>query len=433
MKPFVLAIDGPAGGGKSTTARGVAEQLGWLHVDSGAMYRAVAWLAGREGISFDNEPALVALLSNARIEPTREGIRVNGELVEAAIRTAEAGEAASRVALHPLLRRRLVELQRSFARPPGLVMEGRDIGTVVFPKADLKIFISASPEARAERRYQELRVRGLPGDRDAIVEAIRDRDRRDSERETSPLLRAPDAILLDTTCLAPEDQITLAAHWAELARRPPERIGVSHWIARGIVRAFAAAFLDLTVERRDAVPGRGPLIVASNHISFWDPPLVGAAIPRTMHYVAKAELFHNPLFGAMIRSYNAIPIHRGPQARTGLRGAEEVLSAGGAVLIFPEGTRNKSGTLLSPRAGIARLSAVTRSPVLPACITGSNQIRRSMLRQVSIRITFGSPVMPPRSAHPERGELRVFAQCVMDRIGELRTDQERRHGSHRRG
>jgi 1-acyl-sn-glycerol-3-phosphate acyltransferase len=111
------------------------------------------------------------------------------------------------------------------------------------------------------------------------------------------------------------------------------------------------------------------------------------------------------------------------QARAGLRGAEEVLSSGGAVLIFPEGTRNKSGTQLPPRAGVGRLSAVTRSPVTPACITGSNQIRRSMLRRVPIRITFGSPVMPPVSEHPEREEVRAFAQRIMDMIAALRAEQ----------
>jgi 1-acyl-sn-glycerol-3-phosphate acyltransferase len=164
--------------------------------------------------------------------------------------------------------------------------------------------------------------------------------------------------------------------------------------------------------------------VACNHISFWDPPLVGAHVPREMHFVAKAELFHNPLFGALIRSCNSIPIQRGAKARSGLRGAEEVLTAGGAVLIFPEGTRNKSGQLLEPRAGVGRLAAATRSPVVPACITGSNQIRRSMRRQVRIRISYGAPVTPPVSGQPEREEVRAFARGIMDRIAAMRAEQE---------
>jgi len=432
LKPFVLAIDGPAGAGKSTTARGVAERLGLLHVDSGAMYRAVAWLALRNGVSLHDEEALLAMLDRARIAPGPGGVTVDGFPVEGSIRTAEAGEAASRVALHPGLRKRLVALQRSFASEPGLVMEGRDIGTVVFPDADLKIFISATTGARAERRFLELRSKGENADREAIVEQIRERDRRDTERAASPLLRAPDAILLDTTHIGADEQVDLAARWASLAMKPTKRIGAVYAFGSGFTRLFARTLLDFHVEGLERIPRKGPLIVACNHISFWDPPLVGAHLPREMHFVAKAELFHNPLFGALIRSYNSIPIHRGAQARAGLRGAEEVLSAGGAVLIFPEGTRNKSGELLPPRAGVGRLAAVTRTPVAPACITGSNQIRRSMRRQVPIRITFGSPMMPPASGHPEREEVRVYARSVMERIQALRAEQEEAHGSDRR-
>jgi cytidylate kinase len=432
LKPFVLAIDGPAGAGKSTTARGVAERLGLTHVDSGAMYRAVAWLALRGGVSLEDEPALLAMLDRARITPGPDGVTVDGTPVERSIRSGEAGEAASRVALHPGLRKRLVALQRSFARPPGLVMEGRDIGTVVFPDADLKIFISATPEARAERRFLELRAKGESAGREAIVAQIRERDRRDTERATSPLVRAPDAILLDTTHIGAPEQVDLAAHWAALAMRPARRIGLVYALGSGFTRLFARTLLDFEIEGLDRIPRKGPLIVACNHISFWDPPLVGAHLPREMHFVAKAELFHNPLFGALIRSYNSIPIHRGPQARSGLRGAEEVLSAGGAVLIFPEGTRNKSGELLAPRAGVGRLAAATRTPVAPACITGSNQIRKSMRRQVRIRITFGSPMMPPVSGLTDRDEVRAYARKVMDRIAALRAEQEGASGSNRR-
>ena len=432
MKPFVLAIDGPAGAGKSTTARGVAERLGLLHVDSGAMYRAVAWLALRNGVSLDVEPALLTMLEGARMAPGPGGVTVDGFPVEGAIRTAKAGEAASRVALHPGLRRRLVAIQRSFAREPGLVMEGRDIGTVVFPDADLKIFITATAQTRAERRFLELRGKGENADRDAILEQIRERDRRDTERAASPLVRAPDAILLDTTHVGAEEQVDLASRWASLAMKPARPIGPVYAFGSGFTRLFARTLLDFHVEGLERIPRKGPLIVACNHISFWDPPLVGAHLPREMHFVAKAELFHNPLFGALIRSYNSIPIQRGAQARAGLRGAEEVLSAGGAVLIFPEGTRNKGGELLPPRAGVGRLAAVTRTPVAPACITGSNQIRRSMRRQVPIRITFGSPMMPPASGHPEREEVRAYARKIMDMIAALLAEQEAAHGSDRR-
>jgi cytidylate kinase len=383
------------------------------------MYRAVAWLALERGAPLDSEEALLRLLQGARIEAGREGLLVDGAPLEAHIRTAEAGEAASRVAVHPGVRARLVKLQRSLGGPPGVVMEGRDIGTVVFPRADLKIFLTASVEARARRRFEELQSRGERAELSAIEAAIIERDRRDSDRAASPLAPAPDSIPLDTTRLTLEEQIDLASYLASRARLGPGTMTLFHAASRQVVVNFARLLLRYRVNGKERIPRKGPLIIACNHISFWDPPLVGAWFPRTLHYLAKQELFENRIFGAMLRGYNCIPIQRGPQARSALRGAEGVLDRGGAVLIFPEGTRSKSGSLLPPRAGISHLAAVARAPVVPARISGSNQIRRSMLRQVEIRLTFGSPMMPPTGTAAGREDGDAFARRVMDAIAAL--------------
>jgi CMP/dCMP kinase len=421
-RSFVVAIDGPAGAGKSTTARGVAERLGLVHVDSGAMYRAVAWYADQRDVPLDDETALLGLLSKTRIEAGPDGLRIDGQLVEPHIRSAAAGEAASRVAVHPKVRRRLVKLQRSLAVPPGIVMEGRDIGTVVLPKADLKIFLSASPEARARRRVEQLAAAGETADPGETEAAIRERDRRDSERAASPLLPAPNAYPLDTTDLTLDEQVDLASRWAELARQGGPKATLYYWFGSGFVANFARLFLRIRVVGREHIPLKGPLIVACNHISFWDPPLVGSLFPRVLAFLAKEELFQNKVFGALIAGYNSIPIPRGPRARSALRGAEGVLDRGGAVLIFPEGTRSKTGSFLPPRAGISHLAAVTRVPVLPARIKGSRQIRRSILRQVEIRITFGSMMMPPTGPPGLREDGHTYARRVMDAIAALPVD-----------
>ncbi|HYJ33085.1 MAG TPA: (d)CMP kinase [Candidatus Binatia bacterium] len=419
MKAFVVAIDGPAGAGKSATARAVARTLALPHVDSGAMYRAAAWVALQAGADLDSEAEMLRALEGVRFEPTPEGLRCGGRLLDGEIRTAEAGDAASRVAVHPGLRRRLVAIQRSFARPPGVVMEGRDIGTVVFPRADLKIFLEASAAVRALRRFRELEARGERPDLAAIEAMIRERDGRDQGRAESPLQPAEDAIRLDTSDLGLAEQVEVVTRWAELARRGPGPTRPFYWFGSRFVKRFSRTFLKFRIEGLDHVPRSGPLIAACNHISFWDPPLVGSNFPRVLHFVAKAELFQNKVFGAMLRGYNSIPIQRGTRARSGLLGAEEVLNGGGAVLIFPEGTRNKSGALLAPRAGIGRLAVVTRSPVLPIRISGSNQIRRSLRRQTLVRIVIGTPMTPPIRVEADRESMNTFAAAVMEAIAAL--------------
>ena len=210
---------------------------------------------------------------------------------------------------------------------------------------------------------------------------------------------------------------------ANLADLLDERWDIDRQTASsGFVANFARLFLRIRITGREHIPLRGPLIVACNHISFWDPPLVGSLFPRVLAFLAKEELFQNKLFGALIAGYNSIPIPRGPRARSALRGAEGVLDRGGAVLIFPEGTRSKTGSFLPPRAGISHLAAVSQAPVLPARIKGSRQIRRSMLRRVEIRIAFGSMMMPPVGPPGRREDGHAYARRVMDEIAALSVD-----------
>jgi cytidylate kinase len=203
MSIRVVTIDGPAGAGKSSAARALATRLGFAHVDTGAMYRAVGVLAQEQGIGLDDDDALARALSGWRFEvdPARGAIVVDGRDLSTVIRRPDAGELASRVSTRPVVRERLVALQRQLGAAGGVVMEGRDIGTVVFPDALVKLYLTASPAVRAERRARELRALGEQVDEAALARDLAERDRRDAGRAHSPLRPAPDAVVLDTTSL----------------------------------------------------------------------------------------------------------------------------------------------------------------------------------------------------------------------------------------
>jgi len=221
MRKLTIAIDGPAGSGKSSVARVVAQRLGYLYLDSGAMYRALALKAlQNNGIALTSEKELEKLARDTEIElqpvpatlhdPTvHNRVLLDGDDVTQSIRTSEVAQAASRVATIAGVRAVLVAAQQRAGANGGVVMEGRDIGTVVFPRAELKIFLEAAPEARAQRRWKEHQEKGEKLALAAVVEEVRLRDKRDTERKISPLVRASDAVLVDNTAMDVEETARL--------------------------------------------------------------------------------------------------------------------------------------------------------------------------------------------------------------------------------
>ena len=208
---LIVAIDGPSGAGKSTAGRALAERLGYVFIDTGAMYRALALKALRSGVPLDRGEELAALAARTRIELFEGGRRValDGEDVSAEIRRPEVSGASSRISTHPEVRRELVARQRDMGRQGGVVLDGRDIGTAVFPEAEAKFYMDAEAGFRAARRREELEAAGAPADLETVEREILARDQLDSTRPDSPLTRAPDAVYLDTTRMGPSQVVDL--------------------------------------------------------------------------------------------------------------------------------------------------------------------------------------------------------------------------------
>jgi cytidylate kinase len=199
MKSLTIAIDGPSGAGKGTVARAIAKQLGYRHVDSGAMYRAVGWKAVHDAVPLDDEPRVARIAAGAQLHVTDESVTIDGMDITRAIRTPEIDRAATAVARLPQVRTALVSRQRALGKDGGIVMEGRDIGTVVFPRADVKVYLDAAPDERARRRAHDPAHSGGPAAVADVASALTARDELDRTRPVSPLYAAADAVVIDTT------------------------------------------------------------------------------------------------------------------------------------------------------------------------------------------------------------------------------------------
>lgn len=442
LSRLVVAIDGPSGSGKSTTARELARRLGLRHIDTGAMYRAVTLAALEGGSALDEGGALGRLAESMGLgmEPGESGPRIllGTRDVSTAIRTPEVTAAVSEVSAHPEVRRAMVRLQRRMAASGGVVLEGRDIGSVVLPGADVKVYLVASPRVRAERRVKDLAAIGVEKSVDEVERDLIRRDEFDSQRETSPLVRPIGAWEVDTSELTIEGQVERIV---ALARRvADERVTLSHprtdgtrprhrrpifRVAQGLIRFVARAVFGLRYLNRFDGSLEEPYIVAPNHVSNVDPPFIGSTIPRELHFVAKAALFRNPLFARLIRSFNAIPIRRGMFDRRAMARFVELLGSGHSVMIFPEGGRIMTGELGPAKSGVGYLALATGVAVVPVYARGTGALVDCMLRRRRMTIAYGAPIRVPAELLEEyqsADSSRRHAEMVMAALAALKDD-----------
>jgi cytidylate kinase len=394
----VITIDGPAGAGKSTAARLLAERLGYTLVPTGAMYRALALSVMRAGVPAREGPELRDHLAHRSIVVAAGHVYLDGEDVTDPIRSREVARVTSDITTFASVRAKVTPLQRQLAKAGGVVLEGRDTGTVVCPEAEVKFFLTASLDARARRRQAELASAGTPVPLDAITAELRARDTQDETRALAPLRRAPDSIELDTSDLT-SDQVVerlLASinryRGGAAKRTPATRVNRLYTVMRIPVVALARAMFRLESQGRDNIPATGPVLLVANHSSLLDPPLIGAAARRQLIFLAKVELFQFPLFGGLMRRLNARPVRRDGADPAALRTAMRVLEEGRALLIFPEGTRGDEGVIRPAKAGAGMLAVLSGASVVPVYVRGSGRAwprGRTFPRPAKVTVTFG--------------------------------------------
>jgi 1-acyl-sn-glycerol-3-phosphate acyltransferase len=270
----------------------------------------------------------------------------------------------------------------------------------VCPDADVKFFLTANLESRARRRHSELAAQGVSADLDTVRDEVKVRDRQDTTRPLAPLVKAPDAIEIDTSDLSIDEVVDRMAGVVN-ARRVSAPASGFYAACKAIAVAIMRTVWRLEGRGAHHVPVAGPVLLVSNHSSVLDPPFVGGVSPRQMSFLAKAELFTIPGFGRLIHALNARPVRREGADAGALRAALRVLEAGGALLVFPEGTRGEEGTLREPKSGAALLAVLSGAPVVPVFVRGSGRAwprGRRLPRPAKVVVSFGPPLRFERVA-----------------------------------
>lgn len=473
--PRVIAIDGPAGSGKSTVAREVATRLGLEYLDTGAMYRAVAFAALHRGIDpEDREP--VAHLARQLVLSVADSVVVDGIDATIEIRGPEVTRAVSVVAANPDVRTEMRDRQRAWVEERGGgVVEGRDIGTVVFPDADLKVYLTADDAERARRRHKEatdLRYDAgspaLNAEASALpavvgVEAVRvelaRRDHLDSTRATAPLAVAGDAVVIDTTDRSVDEIVSeilmrLDHRAADAgspdagspdvtsapgrrmpdADRPHPRQPARHLedvvehafyrALRVLILGFAKVFWRVRIEGTDNLPREGPFIVAPVHRSNIDTPLIALISSRRLRFMGKDSMWRTKAGARLWSALGGFPVRRGSADREALRRCIEVIEGGEPLVLFPEGTRQSGPLVHELFEGAAYVASRTGAPVVPVGIGGSEAAMpkgASWLRPVRIVIVVGEPLAAP-AADPARSGRRSSRQAVRELTARLHAE-----------
>jgi cytidylate kinase len=384
----IITIDGPSGTGKTTVAKRVAEALSFSHFDTGAMYRCATWFILKHQIPLSEIEKLKERLAafSFHVEE-RDGTKhyfVEGEDVTAEIRSQRITKEVSAVAALPFIREILSRTQKEFAIKESAVFEGRDLGSVIFPHAEVKIFLTASSQVRAVRRLKEIRAtrpdEAKQIDLATLAADMEQRDLLDSTRKIAPLKQPEGAYVVDTSTLSIDQVVDLILKRVKKTLKKMSR----SWLFAKKMKPFYRFILCLAwilykILYRHKVYGlehyyAGPGILAANHTSYLDPPIVAISWPEEVHFLAKESLFKPFLFGRMIRALNSHPVSGEVNDISVFKTLIQLLKEGKKVILFPEGLRSENGQLEPLKAGIGLLAARANAAIIPTYIFGAYQI-----------------------------------------------------------
>ena len=366
-----IAIDGPGGAGKSSVAKAVSKALGIIYVDTGALYRNIGLYMLDLGIDPKNADEVSARLCDLKLELKfengRQVILLNGRDRGDEIRTPEASMAASAVSAIPAVRDYLLDMQRSTAKKNSVIMDGRDIGTVILPNAEVKIFLTASPKARAKRRYNELRAKGSEVTYEQVYKEMVERDKNDSTRAVAPCVKAKDAILLDNSRLNEAETVEKIL---KIVKKKTKDTTPLYQVLKVIVAPIYRFIFNVRVRGKENIPKKGGVLLCPNHISALDIITIGATCPRQITAIAKKELFSVPVIGGLCKALGGVKIDRGGADVGAIKTAVATLDSGKVITIFPQGHRcpgvNPASTPIHHGAGLIAYRA--KCDVIPVCL-----------------------------------------------------------------
>ncbi len=429
-----IAIDGPSGAGKSTIAKALAESLGYIYVDTGAIYRTVGLYMQKNGISTEDTAGIIENLPNVRFELKYEdGVQkmyLGDEDVSGLIRTPLIAKYASVVSAVPEVRAFLLETQKKLARENNVIMDGRDIGTVILPDADVKIFLTASAEARARRRVEQLAEKGEIVSFEEIFASIEERDARDSGRDVAPLKPAADAVTLDTSEYTLEESIAAAKQIVEQklsAKQTSKKKDKNHKtfykIVVGALTPIVRFCMRIKTYNKEKEPKEGALIVCANHTAMLDVLSLGVSYKRQLRFLAKQELFKIPLLSQLITALGAYGVDRGRGDVAAIKKTLSVLEAGECVAMFPQGTRypHVDPAATEVKSGVGMMVYRSKADVQPVFIRVKNYKYRFLRKK---EVILGDVIRYEEFGFTDGGkeEYARAAQMVFDRILALRNE-----------